>query len=90
MLLAALLAVTASASASPAPPSPAARYEFLSGGRVTGALVRTEQPGRSVRVEFAFTENGRGPKLVETVRLDAGGRVSTPATSPPSGASPWW
>lgn len=73
MVLAALLALAASASASP---SPAARYDFLSGGRVTGALLRTEQPGRSVKVEFAFTENGRGPKLVETVRLDAAGRVS--------------
>jgi imidazolonepropionase-like amidohydrolase len=72
MLLAAILAVTASASASP----PAARYEFLSGGRVTGALLRTEQPDRSVKVEFAFTENGRGPKLVETIRLDGSGRVS--------------
>lgn len=55
----------------------AARYEFLSGGRVTGSLVRTEGPGRTTRVEYAYVENGRGPRLVETVRLDAAGGVAS-------------
>jgi hypothetical protein len=51
-----------------------ARYEFLSGGKVTGGLVRTRQADGAIRVEFAFTENGRGPKLVETVRFDNSNR----------------
>jgi imidazolonepropionase-like amidohydrolase len=72
--LAALLAVLSAAS--PGVPPPAARYEFLSGGRVTGGLVRTERPDRSVEVDFAFVENGRGPKVVETIRFDGAGRVA--------------
>lgn len=51
-----------------------ARYDFLSGGKVVGSLVRTAAPG-GVRVEYAYLENGRGPRLVETVRLDESGQV---------------
>ncbi len=68
-----LAPIVAAALVAAAPPS--ARYEFLSGGKVTGALVRSVEPGGAVRVEFAYVENGRGPKLVETIRLDASGRV---------------
>jgi imidazolonepropionase-like amidohydrolase len=69
MPLATLLAVAVAATPS------SARYDFLSGGKVSGGLVRSTQPDGSIRVEFAFIENGRGPKLVETIRLDKRNRV---------------
>ena len=68
-----LATIVAAALLAAAPPS--VRYEYLSGGKVTGALVRSAQPDGAVRVEFAYFENGRGPKLVETIRLDRNGRV---------------
>lgn len=67
-----LAAIATAALLVAAPPS---RYDFLSGGKVTGALVRSVQPDGAIRVEFAYLENGRGPKLVETIRLDRSGRV---------------
>lgn len=71
------LAITAAlASALAAAPSPTVTYDFLSGGRTVGALVRTAAPGGGARVEFAYTENGRGPKLVETYALARGRVVS--------------
>lgn len=73
-LLAAALASAAPAARATAP-APIARYEFLSGGKATGALDRTRRPDGAIQVEFAYVENGRGPKLVETVRFDAAGRV---------------
>jgi Amidohydrolase family len=73
MPLVALAALAASLTAAAAPA--AVRYDFLSGGRTTGALVRTGLPDGTVKVEFAFVENGRGPKLTETIRLDGAGRV---------------
>lgn len=69
MSLAALLAVAVAAAPAPA------RYDFLSGGRVAGSLVRAVQPDGAIHVEYAYLENGRGPKLVETIRLDKRGRV---------------
>lgn len=76
MTFAALLA-GALASAAPAAraPAPIARYEFVSGGKTTGALDRTRRPDGTIQVDFAYVENGRGPKIVETVRLDSAGRV---------------
>jgi Amidohydrolase family len=68
MPLFALLAVALAA------PPATTRYDFLSGGKVVGSLVRTVERG-AVRVEFAFVENGRGPKLAETIRLDPMGQV---------------
>jgi imidazolonepropionase-like amidohydrolase len=75
MSLAVLVALAVTAA--PPQPSPAgtARYDFISGGRTTGALARTRQADGSLEIEFSFVENGRGPKLVETVKLDAAGHV---------------
>ncbi len=69
MPLAAFLAVAVAAAPAPA------RYDFLSGGKVAGSLVRAVQPDGTFHVEFAYLENGRGPKLVETIRVDKLGRV---------------
>src|SRR5512133_1640156 len=82
MPLFALLAVAVAAA--PA----TARYDFLSGGKVVGSLVRTTESRGAVRVEFAYVENGRGPKLVETIRLVPAAQVvaheapGTPTTPP--------
>ena len=69
MPLASLLAVALAAAPS------TARYDFVSGGKITGGLVRTVEPDGSIQVVFAYVENGRGPKLLETIRLDRSGRV---------------
>jgi hypothetical protein len=66
--LACFAALSAALSAAAGPAT--TRYDFLSGGKVVGALVRSAAPEGTIRVEFAYTENGRGPKLVETYRLD--------------------
>ncbi|MGC3998994.1 MAG: amidohydrolase family protein [Anaeromyxobacter sp.] len=68
----ALLAAALTAAAAPS----VTRYDFLSGGKTAGSLVRTDAPGE-VRVEFAYLENGRGPKLSERYTLGADGQVAT-------------
>jgi imidazolonepropionase-like amidohydrolase len=69
--LGALLVTTAIATAAPAA-AESLRYTAVLVGNVAGEMT-VERTAGELRIEFAFNDRGRGPRLVETVRLDAEG-----------------
>src|SRR5271166_6176341 len=47
-----------------------ARYTVITGGKRVGTLTATPK-GEEIRIEFDVKDNGRGPTIAESIRLDA-------------------
>lgn len=69
ILVVAILALAAAAAEAAEP----LRYTAILAGKVAGAQTVTRGDDGALRIEFEFTDRGRGPQLVETVRLDEHG-----------------
>lgn len=50
-------------------------YEWLTSGRVTGAMQVTVKADGARHVTFGFNDRGRGPRITEQVRFDKADRV---------------
>jgi hypothetical protein len=48
------------------------RYSVIFGGTNVGHLI-AETKGDQTSIDFDYKNNGRGPTMTETIRLDAGG-----------------
>jgi hypothetical protein len=69
---------TAAASTAPATPEPdTARYTILAQGKLAGRQVVTQLPGRRMKVEFTYRDNGRGPDLFEDITIDGAGLLAS-------------
>jgi hypothetical protein len=74
-LVIALFVVAATPAALLADPSPgadAARFTVITGGKRVGSLTATPA-GDETRIAYDVKDNGRGPTMAETIRLDADG-----------------
>ncbi len=61
-----------STSPSTSPSAQTARYTVITGGKRVGTLTAMTQ-GDETRIVFDIKDNGRGPTIAETLRLDADG-----------------
>ena len=60
------------ADAGPGPGADTARYTVITGGKRVGTLTATSK-GEETRIDFDVKDNGRGPTIAETIRLDSDG-----------------
>jgi imidazolonepropionase-like amidohydrolase len=67
-----LAAWPAAALAETEPRTDTAHYTVITGGKRVGTLVAVTK-GEETRIDFDVKDNGRGPTIAETIRLDADG-----------------
>ncbi len=67
-----LAALPAAALAEAEPRADTAHYSVISGGKRIGTLIASTK-GEETRIDFDVKDNGRGPTIAETIRLDADG-----------------
>lgn len=70
--LSGLLVATMAVGSAAAAVAESLRYTAVLAGNVAGAMT-VERSDGALRIEFAYNDRGRGPRLVESVRLDAEG-----------------
>ena len=72
LLVLAAATPAADADSNPAAGEDVARFTVITGGKHVGTLVASSK-GEETRIDFDIKNNGRGPTMAETLRLDADG-----------------